>query len=250
MTTDLNDVIMLATDTTRSRAYIQNMVRRGLRPAAVIALASAKSNLPGQSKTVLPTTPAHADDDTLWQAGHFDPNTALADDLAALGAPVEMLDTTNINDPEVVAAIAARSESVMIYAGYGGQILRQDVLDTGVDFLHVHGGWVPSFKGSTTNYFAMIAQDRIGASAIFLTADLDGGPVIKRATFPTPPDRTMLDHLHDSAARAVVLCDVLESYAATSAWPSENPSEDEKDETYFVIHPVLKHIAVYGSGDD
>lgn len=246
MSHDLTDVAMLVTDTTRSRAYLQNMARRDLRPTRIVVLSNTAQSLPGQSRAPVVGQPDHVADDPLWQQGHFDPNAGLMDAIAALNVPCETIETADINDPAVVAAIAALDCDTLIYSGYGGQILRGPVLSAGPRFLHVHGGWVPSFKGSTTNYYSLITEDSLAASAIFLTADLDGGPVLARRRFPAPPDRGKLDHLHDSAARAVVLCDVLDTYAASGEWPSEIPDHDEADSTYFVIHPVLKHIAVYG----
>ena len=50
-------------------------------------------------------------------------------------------------------------------------------------FLHIHGGYVPAFKGSTTNYYSLLAEGQLGASAIFLTEDLDSGPKLHRQKF-------------------------------------------------------------------
>jgi methionyl-tRNA formyltransferase len=246
MRSELHDVAFLAADTTRSRAYLQNMARRGLTPAHVIIFDAASEPMPGQAVAPVAAMPAHLEGDAIWAAGSFDPNTRLRDDVYAMGVPVSRVACADINDARIVEAIAARSERTMIYSGYGGQILRTAALSATENFLHVHGGWVPAFKGSTCNYYDMIENDQIGASAIFLTSDLDGGPLLKRMRFPVPHDRTKLDHLHDSAARAIVLCDVLEEYRRTGAWPCLPVGVEEISQTYFVIHPVLKHIAIFG----
>ena len=44
-----------------------------------------------------------------------------------------------------------------------------DSLNIEKKFLHVHGGYLPDYKGSTTNYYSLINENTIGASAIFLT---------------------------------------------------------------------------------
>ena len=246
---DLTDVAMICADTTRSRAYLQNLARAGLRPAQILVMERAGSDLPGQSLRAIADAPDHADRDPLWRQGHFDPNTALAEDIAALGVPTRTLASTDINDADTVAAIAELDARTLIYSGFGGQILRAPVLATGKQFLHVHGGYLPDFRGSTTNYYSMIADDTLGASAIFLTAQIDAGPILLRRRFPAPPDRTRIDHLHDAAARAICLCDVLRDFADSGVWPSGTPAGEQMPESYpeayYVIHPVLKHLAIY-----
>lgn len=243
--TDLPGVTLLCADTTRSRAYVQTLTRADLRPEAVLFLPRPTANALGASVTRLPDAPGQAERDTLWRAAHFDPNSDISADLERLGAPVTTCATADINAPEAVAAIAALPGEVTIFSGFGGQILRPSVLGAGKKFLHIHGGYVPAFRGSTTNYYSLLAEDTIGASAIFLTEEIDAGPVLLRRRFPAPPDRSKLDHLHDSAARAAVLIEVLRGRMDTGEWPVDPPSPREVAQTYFVIHPVLKHLAVF-----
>lgn len=246
---DLADVSMICANTTRSRAYLQNMARAGLRPARVLVLSNAGADLPGQSRARLSAAPRHAERDPLWQQAHFDPNHALLDDIAAIGVPHVSMDGTDINDPGVVAAVAGLPGDTVIYSGFGGQILRAPVLEAGKRFLHVHGGYLPDFRGSTTNYYSMVEEDTLGASAIFLTAEIDAGPILARRRFPAPPDRMQIDHLHDSAARSVVLCEVLKTYAERHRWPEADMPANAPARTYYVIHPVLKHVAIFGQAN-
>lgn len=248
MTRELAAVTMLCADTTRSRAYLQAMMRAGLRPVRVLALGRAGADLPGMGRNVV-DAPADAGADPLWLAAGFDPNTAIRDDLDRLGAPVETVEETDVNAPAVVAAVAALPGETVIYSGFGGQILRRDLLGAGKRFLHVHGGFLPGYRGSTTNYYSLLAEGTIGASAIFLTEEIDGGPILARRHYPAPPDRTHLDHLHDSAARADMLCAVLRSYEETGEWPRAEVDAAERAETFYVVHPVLKHLAVYGAAE-
>ena len=63
-----------------------------------------------------------------------------------------------------------------------------------------------------------------------------------RKTFPPPPDRLQIDHIYDSAARAKVLIETLKVYNNSGEFQcKENFDEGE---TYFIIHPILKHIAI------
>ncbi|MCK0168416.1 hypothetical protein MWU52_12700 [Jannaschia sp. S6380] len=242
---DLAGVSMLCADTTRSRAYLQNMARAGLRPARVLVLSGGGMRLAGQASD-LAATPAWAARDPLWQTAGFDPNTRISDDLTHLGAPVERLEEADVNAPATCDALTALPGHTVIYSGFGGQILRAPVLGLGKRFLHVHGGYLPRFRGSTTNYYSLLAEGTLGASAIFMTAEIDAGPVLLRRRYAAPPDRTHLDHLHDGAARADVLCAVLNAFHETGEWPRAQVDPKEAGVTYYVVHPVLKHLAVHG----
>jgi methionyl-tRNA formyltransferase len=223
----LDDVGMIAADTSRTRAYLEAMIRDGLVPRhALVLQAPADRALPGQAP-----------------AATIEPLTAL---LARAGVPYDVFASHDINAPLVVAAIRSRPETVLVYSGYGGALLKADVLATGKKFLHVHGGYLPDYKGSTTNYYSLIAGEGLGASALFLSAEIDSGPVLLRRRFPAPADPLGIDHVHDSAARAAVLVETLRGYAERGEWRFELPQNDG-GRTYYIIHPVLKHIAILGA---
>jgi len=61
---------------------------------------------------------------------------------------------------------------------------------------------------------------------------------------PAPPPGADVDYLYDSAIRADLLADLVEEWVQRgSSW---NPIEQDlsSGKTYYVIHPVLKHIAL------
>jgi methionyl-tRNA formyltransferase len=221
----LDDVGMIAADTSRTRAYIAAMAAAGLLPRHALVLeAPAGRALPGQAEAT-------------------EPLGAL---LERVGVPFEIVASADINAPQVVAAIRARAENVFIYSGYGGALLKAEVLGTGKKFLHVHGGYLPDYKGSTTNYYSLLADEGLGASALFLSAEIDSGPVLRRRRFPAPADPLGIDHVHDSAARAAVLVETLQAYVDAGEWRFELP-DNTGGRTYYIIHPVLKHIAILGA---
>jgi len=242
----LDDVGMIAGDTSRSRAYLQALARNSLLPAHVLVLGQAYAGiLPGQvdearkdPHSILPVEP-----DECWSEAHFDPTLSIVSQLGALGISHECFSTKDINDPVVVDAVRRRPETTLIYSGFGGALLRSEVLATGKHFLHVHGGYLPDYKGSTTNYFSVLAENSLGASALFLNKEIDGGPVLLRRTFPRPSHPEAIDHVYDSGARAKVLVDTLKRHVVSGHWEFELP-QNAGGETYYVIHPVLKHIAI------
>lgn len=234
------DICMVAADTTRTRAYLGAMIRHGLLPAYVLVLKNKDAQtLPGQASGLLMHV-CTSDED--WSEASFDLASPLESILEAAGIDYQVAASRDINDVENIDWIAERSEQVLIYSGYGGVLLHRDVLNTGKRFLHIHGGFLPNYKGSTTNYYSLLADNQMGASAIFLTEDIDSGPILARRLFPAPGDRAQIDHVFDSAARAKVLIDVLTRYRDSGKWMIER--ENNGGETYYVIHPVLKHIAI------
>jgi methionyl-tRNA formyltransferase len=233
---------MVVADTTRTRAYLCAMVRHGLMPSHVLVLNNpGAAILPGQSSGPLGRIET-ASMDECWSEADFDTSTPLESFFNDFGIDYQIAPVRDINDEWVVGRIARRPEHVFVYSGFGGVLLRREVLNTGKRFLHVHGGFLPTYKGSTTNYFSLLAENQMGASAIFLTEDIDSGPILFRRIFPSPAERMQIDHVFDSAARAKVLIDVLRRYRDSRTWQVE--MENEGGETFYVIHPVLKHIAI------
>ena len=153
------------------------------------------------------------------------------------------LGVKSINNEYAIKAISERKESIFIYSGFGGTILKKKVFDTGKHFLHVHGGYLPYYRGSTTNYYSLINENKMGATAIFLNEKIDGGPIIKRSLFPAPLNKEKIDHLFDNAARSKVLIEALMDYISNGN-NFLTINSQSKGEIFYIIHPVLKHIAI------
>lgn len=243
----LNDVGMIAADTTRTKAYIQALIRNKIFPKYVLLFINEEDALlPGQinDSTVFEQEIfLEQNKDNCWSEEKFDPVTSVQNLLESEKLPYEISPSQNINDQEVIKLISGRPESVFIFSGFGGVLLRKNILDTGKNFLHVHGGYLPSYKGSTTNYYSLLEDDSMGASSIFLTEKIDSGPVLLRRKFPAPDNRKDIDHVYDSAARAKVLIETLQCYIESGKWSFELEN-NKGGETFYIIHPVLKHIAI------
>lgn len=245
---NLSDIAMVAGDTSRSRVYLQALSRNAMLPNYVLVLEdSSEQLLPGQLDKVQADFESErvVETDDCWSEARFDSTQTTKGLLDKLGVSYEVSTTKNINDPSVVKAIRRRPEKVFIYSGFGGALLRKDILSIGKHFLHVHGGYLPDYKGSTTNYYSLIVENSIGASAIFMSEEIDCGPVLSRCKFPAPENRQAIDHIYDSAARAKVLIETLQKYLRCGDWDFELPV-NTGGETYYIIHPVLKHIAILG----
>ncbi len=223
----LKDIAMVAADTTRTICYLEKLAENKLLPNFVVVLIAEDNKvLPGQK--------------------NLKSKNKIFKILESNRIQYTVSPDKDINSKAVIDIIKNRPESTFIFSGFGGVLLKKNILNTGKNFLHVHGGYLPDFKGSTTNYFSLIIEDTIGASSIFLTKDIDSGPIIYRKKFPSPKDRKNIDHITDSEARAYVLIETLEEYIKNNDFEVNN-SDNKGGETYHIIHPVLKHIAILGN---
>jgi methionyl-tRNA formyltransferase len=131
----------------------------------------------------------------------------------------------------------------VVFSGPGGAIVRAPLFATGKRFIHVHPGRLPEFRGSTTIYYGLLAEGRIEATALLLSEQIDAGPIIGRAMFDPPRDRTTIDATFDPNIRAALLVSVLREYARHGSF-QETAQERGAGETFYIIHPVLKHLAI------
>jgi methionyl-tRNA formyltransferase len=215
---------MVAADTTRTKYYLNELIRNGLVPNYVLLLLNARKELlPGQTEAV--------------------GENALVSLLTSHGVKYGLAQSSDINSESVVSELSVRPEKVLIYSGYGGVLLKENLLSIEKKFLHIHGGYLPDFKGSTTNYYSLINENTIGASAIFLTKEIDCGPILLRKKFPPPTDRKEIDHKYDAEVRASVLIECVQNYLHKGEWICEL-SNNNGGETFYIIHPVLKHLAI------
>lgn len=221
----MSRVGMLAVDSSRTRAYLSAMSLQGLLPAHVVFLRSG-----GMSAAARPVP-------------YFDNVTPALERIEALNIPCLIADTADVNSTDVIEAVRASPVDVFVYSGPSGAILRREILSTGKKFLHVHPGALPSFRGSTTVYYSLLVSGTCGASAIFLDEHIDAGPILATRNYPPPADRTLIDHGYDPYIRSDLLMWVLREYQTTGRFSAE-PQPPNRGETYYIMHPVLRHIAI------
>ena len=245
---NLNYAMLLA-DTVRSRAYLYEVIRNGFLPSFCVLLMNAEEKqYPGQTSfgstqhKVNEISAGDLDIIGLWVTE--DLTCSLMDILEKNKVPYVKCYTKTVNDTNVINIMKKRDEKLFIFSGYGGDIVKSKVLSLDINLLHVHGGYLPAYKGSTTNYYSILREGKVGASAIMLTDVLDTGPIIFKREFGCPENRTLMDYFVDPGIRAKVLVgalQIIEQQQAGHEWEIQNPEEGE---TYFVIHPLLKHIAI------
>ena len=231
----------IAADTSRTRCYLSALIENNLLPSWILVLIdkSSPTKKPGQ----FANSSSNCVSDPDWPESDFDLNVPLLPWLNHLGIETIISESSDINDPRVISLISNSDPDVLIYSGYGGVLLGRNALETGKKFLHVHGGYLPDYKGSTTNYYSLLSEQYLGASSLFLSSQIDSGPIIQRFKFSAPTDPTLIDHVYDSAVRARVLVSTIREWQATGTW-NYALQENVGGDVYYIIHPILKHLAI------
>jgi len=240
----IEDLAMLVTETSRSKAYLASLLKHDLIPSKVLLLKNTDADLkPGQITVINEIKALHTTGD--WSEAKFNLKKTVEDILIENKFDFRKLENEDINSPEVVGELSMLDPSVILYSGFGGILLRKPLFEIGKKYLHAHGGYLPDYKGSTTNYYSLIDESAIGASTLFLNQEIDSGQVLHRKKFYLDSDKGNIDHIYDSAARCKVLVETISHYTKTNQWKviPEDVSSLE-GETYHVVHPILKHISI------
>ena len=145
----------------------------------------------------------------------------------------------DINHPLLYNFLKESDVDFFIFTG--GGILKDQILSINSKFIHLHPGLVPEYKGSTCFYYSIIDNDRSGVTAFIMNSGLDTGDIILQKIFPKP-NHQYLDEIYDANIRSEVLIEILQNNLLDKIeLRKQNPIDGT---TYFIIHPVLKHIAI------
>lgn len=233
----LKGVLFLAGYTARSQAYAQALVAANLVPEHVLlfgdpALDAARSPRLGAGPT--------------GAGGGFlypDLGETLGTTCARAAWTTERSGAESVNDRTLAARLGEIGPRAVIYSGYARETVKHWVLKLGFPLLHLHAGWLPDYRGSTTVYYSWLEQGGCAVSALILDAGIDTGPVVARRRYPAPPPGVDVDFVYDNAIRADLLVRIMRKYAKMGALPAARPQQGA-GQTYYVIHPVLKHVAL------
>ncbi|MBF0383004.1 MAG: methionyl-tRNA formyltransferase [Magnetococcales bacterium] len=243
----LDSVVFLAANTARSQAYAQAMAHSGTKVNTTIYFDKAAN--PNHGKTAGGISSESGQTDVFMP----DLDIPLLDTCKKISTTVHQITADNINDNAIQSYLANNISKfdLAIFSGFGGQIVRSGILYLGIPLLHIHSGWLPDYRGSTTTYYSLLNKESMcGVSAIILAPDIDQGPIVARHLYPLPPPGANTDYLYDSAIRADLLMRTLTLWQNDKTFPEQIQQEPEKGDTYYVIHPLLKHIALMSIGHD
>ena len=228
-----SSVFIIGADTFRARAYAAAIERAGLGPI---------SGLFYGADGLVPSTMRGAGElvGELWLP-HFDASVYAI--FERNGWHYQRLAAEKINDPTCVEALRQSGASLAIFAGRGGEIVSAEVLGLGVPLLHMHPGKLPEQRGSTILYYSILENQPCRVSALLMSGEIDAGPVVALNSYPLPPGDVDVDVVYDCAVRADTLLGVLRHLYRNGSLPRAS-RESGEDRLYFVVHPLLKHLAL------
>lgn len=246
MNRTVQNVGILAATSNRSRIYLDLFERSGTLPEFALLLEDPSVETAEKLRRETENTTTH--DSPLPEDPHLRTDRSVHEHLADTSVRCRHLETLDPNDERVISAVEELDIEILVYSGPGGVILQDELLSTGPRFLHAHAGILPEYRGSTTVYYSLINEGLCGVTTFFMTESLDEGPIISRRTFPPPEDPRTLDLVYDPWIRARVLVEDLSRYRENGELHSE-PQPSTEGETYFIIHPLLKHVSHLTMGD-
>tara|TARA_B100001559_G_scaffold320060_2_gene331075 strand:+ start:7704 stop:8414 length:711 start_codon:yes stop_codon:yes gene_type:complete len=218
---------LLAVDSLRTRAYLSSLIENGIHIKEAILLENGSSKVvPSRNNTQL-----------------FDSNSSALEVLEKMSTNITLLDTSNINDQQVEKSLVNSNIKLFIYSGSGGAIIKSNILNTQKQFLHIHPGYLPDYRGSTTIYYSLLQDQSCGAAAILLDKNIDTGPIVLRRRFNPPTDWSTIDNEYDPYIRSQLLLEVITEYVKNKELP---PSIEQNPEgyNYYIMHPLLRHLTI------
>ena len=235
----LENVLFLAAATARSKAYAYALYKAGFSVDSVLLLKK-----PGDQKSGSGNPEAELEE----------VNGILLPDLSSpligmcerVSSQIDEVSCSSIGDDHVVSYIAEKKPKLIIFSGFGGELVPSIFFSFGIPFLHMHAGWLPEYRGSTTIYYSLLEGATCGVSALLLDEKIDNGPIVGRREYPPPPKGIDIDYIYDNAIRADLLVSVLSNWHVDQSFHSTEAQEHERSTTYYVVHPLLKHIALLG----
>ena len=219
---------IILTPDARSKAYLQKIIKNNILFDKIIFMNDDRTEKNYNSDVILES-----------KKSGFDISIPVKKTLDEAGKEYEEFNFVDINHPELVNFL--KSSEIQYFLFTGGGILRKDVLNSGPKFIHLHPGFVPYYRGSTCFYYSIINEGKCGVTAYFMDEKLDTGDIIFQKNFEKPTHQ-FIDDVYDPYIRSETLLEVLKNHLIENThFQKQNPNEGE---TYYIIHPVLKHIAI------
>lgn len=223
-------------DSPRSRAYINAFLALNLCPEEIVVMGP---------EAVLSDSLVSEAEKYAYAEKFYDLSVTYAD-VAAPSVKVTLLDSLSINCDETVSTLKGVQSRYILFTG--GGIVSGHTLGIGKDFIHIHPGVVPAYRGSTCFYYSLIEQGDVGATAFLMAEQLDEGPVIAKKRFTVNMDlaedqASFLDHILDPVIRMKTLSGVLEKFIDESFDSLQGTNQRAGTiAPYYVMHPILRRL--------
>ena len=153
-------VLFIAADSARSGAYGQALAANDLNPGQVLIYGLGQKQL----GAVLDDVPNSA----LLEVYVPDLSITIEQTCIENSWPHNIINVDNVNDTQILDFINQGAFELVIYSGFGSQIVRTALLDTGIPFLHMHTERLPKYRGSTAVYYSILEEAICSVTAILL----------------------------------------------------------------------------------
>lgn len=234
---------MLLINNNRSKAYLQNLIKNNFIPKKIVLLNDANVTLV-----------EHTENDKIISKGtnqkfirrlddldiDFDEKKHIFSTIEESNIDYVVVDSLDINSAEVIKEVDKLEEEYVVYSGPGGTILRKQILSLGKKFIHVHPGWLPKYRGSTTIYYSMLVDSKVGCSVILFEEGIDEGPILYRSEYKIVERNIDFDYVLDPLVRAKTLVEFFKENKLQSI----DQKEESDTTTFYIVHPFIKHLSI------
>ena len=222
---------IILTPDNRSKAYIQKLVKNNITLNSILFMNDNKREK-SYSEDII----------KISKKNGFDISKSVKDTLTGNNLTFKEFNVVDINHQDLVKHIENNEEGFLIFTG--GGILKKEILNSGVKFIHFHPGIVPNYRGSTCFYYSIIDEGNCGVTAYIMDEKLDTGDIVYQKKF-NKPNHIFVDDVYDPFIRSETLVELIKKdILKKNNFKKNNPLEGE---TFFIIHPVLKHISILSS---
>ena len=232
------EFIAVLADNVRSQAYIQTLVKQNIFPSKVIILRNHSNNSLG----IVSKKPASLKKKYSFKNSIIDMKESLINTLKKNNISYEPVNNSDINSDIIFKKVLNCKEKIILVSVFAGQILKARILKTRKKFLHIHPGKLPAYRGSTTMYYSLLQENKVAATAIFLNEEIDKGNIICSKEYKFDFDAKLIDLVFDPLLRAEVLLTAIKLLSKNKNCEKIQNSLSGTD--YFIIHPILKHLAI------
>jgi len=144
---------------------------------------------------------------------------------------VALVETGNVNAPEVVPRIAACRPDVIVVIAFGQKIGKEVVTLPPKGAINVHASLLPKHRGAAPINWAIIrGETQTGNSIITLADKIDAGDILAQARTEIGPQETAGD-LHDRLAQLAAPL-LLETLAALEAGTATYAKQNDAEATF------------------
>ena len=161
----MSKIGIILTPDSRSKAYLQKIIKNNFLLDEIIFM-NDKRNSPKYDIDLIEQS----------KKNFFDVTTSVESTLKNNNLKYHEFNFVDINHQELISYL--KKSTIDFYIFTGGGILKNDILNSGVKFVHFHSGIVPLYRGSTTFYYSILNEKKCGVTAYVMDEHLDTGEVI------------------------------------------------------------------------